>query len=275
MKKYALIGCPLGHSLSPQIHEKLFSLSGERAEYSLAQIEPRDLKSKYDYLKTLDGFNVTIPHKISIIDFCTELSPEAERYGSVNCVKLDGEKRVGFNTDVIGFVRSVEQLGASLNSNVCILGCGGVGRMMALETVYQGGKLTMAVRDEDIPVAMGIKSDIAEKLPNARVSVIPLSEMRGNFDLTVNATPVGMFPNTDFSPLKKEQLKNVSFLFDAVYNPIRTKLFLLAEELGIKASTGMAMLVLQAAAAHEIWSGSHYENDDINAVIRESEALIS
>ena len=116
---YALIGYPLGHSLSPQIHTRLFELAGIGFQYDLTEIKPEELKDKYAYLKSLKGFNITIPHKIPIIGFCTELSEEAKRYESVNCVKNFDGKSVGYNTDCIGFVKSIEQLGATLSSKRC------------------------------------------------------------------------------------------------------------------------------------------------------------
>lgn len=271
---YALIGYPLGHSLSPQIHARLFELAGIKADYSLTEIKPENLKEKYDYLSSLKGFNITIPHKIAIRDFCDDLSEGAKRYGSVNCIKNENNKSTGYNTDVLGFVKSIEVLGASLSSRVCLLGCGGVGRMMAIEAAYQGAELTMAVRADDISVAEGIKSEIEKLLHNDNVKIMLLSEMEGGYDLVVNATPVGMYPKSEFSPLKKEQLKNVSFLFDAVYNPSHTLLSRYAEEMGAKTSTGMAMLVLQAVAAHEIWNGSEYNRDDINKLISDMEKLV-
>ncbi|MDE6725288.1 MAG: shikimate dehydrogenase [Ruminiclostridium sp.] len=271
---YALIGYPLGHSLSPQIHARLFELAGIDFQYDLTEIKPEELKDKYDYLKSLKGFNITIPHKIPIIDFCDDLSEGAKRYGSVNCIKNEEGKSTGYNTDVLGFVKSVEQLGATLRSKVCLLGCGGVGRMMAIESAYQGADLTMAVRTEDIPVAEGIKAEIEKLLPDNKVKVINLSEMSGNYDLVINATPVGMYPKTEFSPLNMEQLQNVTYLFDAIYNPTHTTLSKYAKEMGVNASTGMAMLVLQAVAAHEIWNGSEYKQGDIDTLIKDMEKLV-
>lgn len=274
MKNYALIGFPLGHSLSPQIHGRLFSLAGIQADYKLTEIPPEELQNRFEELKKLDGFNVTIPHKINIIKMCDELSEGAARYGSVNCIKNSGGKTVGYNTDVLGFVKSVEQMGASLSSRVCLLGCGGVGRMMAVEAAYQGAELDIAVRDADIPVAEGIKADIAKILPQRKVKVLRLAEMSSGYDLVVNATPVGMYPNTDNSPLEKSQLRDVKFLFDAVYNPTETKLAKYARELGIKACTGMSMLVLQAVAAQEIWNGSEFDVKEIEKLIADMEALV-
>lgn len=273
---YALIGYPLGHSLSPQIHSKLFELADLEADYKLTEIKPEELKDKYEYLKSLKGFNITIPHKIPIIGFCDELSEGAGRYGSVNCVKNENGKSVGYNTDVLGFVKSIEQLGASLSSRVCILGCGGVGRMMAIEAARQGAELTIAVRTEDIPVARNLQSEINSLLPKASVRVIELREMKSDsgYDLVVNATPVGMYPKTEFSPLLKEQLEGVKYLFDAVYNPTETLLSKYAKEMGARVSTGMAMLVLQAVSAHEIWNGSSYEQKDIETLISNMEKQV-
>lgn len=274
--KYALIGFPLGHSMSPQIHSRLFELAGIEADYQLTEIKPEELKNRYEYLKSLTGFNITIPHKIAVIDFCNELSEGAKRYGSVNCIKNENGRSVGYNTDVLGFIKSVERLGTYLSSRVCILGCGGVGRMMAIEAAHQGAELTIAVRTEDIRIAYGLRDEIVQTLPRASVKVIELREVKPNdgCDLLVNATPVGMYPNTEFSPLTKEQLEGVKYLFDAIYNPAETLLSKYAKEMGARVSTGMAMLVLQAVAAHEIWNGSVYEQKDIEALISNMEKQV-
>lgn len=272
--QYGLIGYPLGHSLSPQIHKRLFELAGIEAEYKLTEIPPEKLRDNFDFLKTLDGFNITIPHKIPIIELCDGLSEGAQRYGSVNCIKTEQGKSIGYNTDKFGFAKSIENMGATLTSRVCLLGCGGVGRMMAIEAACLDAELTMAVREADIPVAEGIRQDINGLFPNRRVNIIRLSEMRGGYDLVINATPVGMYPKAEFSPLKKEQLEGVKYLFDAVYNPAETLLAKYAGELGIKAVTGMSMLVLQAVAAHEIWNGSTYEQEDIQQLISDMEKLV-
>lgn len=276
-KHYGLIGYPLGHSLSPQIHKRLFELDGVEADYELMEIPPEELRKHFDSLKKLDGFNITIPHKINIIELCDGLSEGAHRYGSVNTVKTEDGQSIGYNTDKLGLMRSVEHMGANSSANVCLLGCGGVGRMAAMEAAFLGAKLTIAVREEDIPIAQELKQHVEEELRllgGCDVKVIRLSEVHGGFDLVVNATPVGMYPNVNASPLEKEQLEGVKFLFDAVYNPSETKLAKYARELGIKAQTGMAMLVLQAAAAHEIWEHSVYEQKDLEQLIADMEKLV-
>lgn len=281
MRKFCLIGHPLGHSLSPQIHTRLFELSGESAEYTLVDIAPEELKSKFETLSEYDGFNITIPHKIAIIDYCGELSEGAKRYGSVNCVK-NGEVKLGCNTDCIGFTKSIELLGASLGSKVLLIGCGGVGRMMAIETAMSGGELSIAALKSDLPLVEKVIEEIHELKPDAHVRVAMISgnaisaEDLNNekFDLLINASPVGMFPKVDRIPCEEDVLDNVRFVFDAIYNPRDTLLTKTAREKGCKAMSGMAMLVLQAVAAHEIWDGASYNNEDIDRLISDMEALV-
>ncbi len=281
MRRFGLIGHPLGHSLSPQIHTLLFELSGEAVDYNLYDITPEDLKGKFDFLAELDGFNVTIPHKVDIIEYCDRLSEGAERYRSVNCLK-NGAEKVGYNTDVLGFTKSIELLGASLCSKVLLIGCGGVGRMMAIETALEGGNLTVAALKSDLPLAENVEKEIRARKPDAKFKIAVIGEnglscgdLNGeSFDLMINACPVGMFPKVDRMPCLPEVLDSVKYVFDAVYNPKDTLLAKTAREKGAKAMTGMAMLVLQAVAAHEIWDNAHYNKEDIDKLISDMEELV-
>lgn len=282
MKTYAIIGYPLGHTLSPNIHERLFKLSGKEANYVKMEIPPEELKAKYDELSALGGFNITIPHKVPIIEYCDRLDEGAARYGSVNCLK-NGEEKVGYNTDVLGFTKSIELMGASLSSKVLLIGCGGVGRMMAIETALSGGELTIAVLKSDEALVNAVISEIKKMKPDAEVnyvfiggSVVSASDFAEKpvFDLIVNASPVGMFPKVDRMPCDENMLENVKFVFDVVYNPRDTLLVKTAEKHGVKAMSGMAMLVLQAVAAHEIWNGSAFKDEDIRQLISDMEALV-
>lgn len=285
MRKFGILGHPLGHSLSPQIHAALFALDGETVDYQMYDIAPEELVGKFDFLATLDGFNITIPHKVSIIDFCDRLDEGAQRYRSVNCVKCgaNSPEKVGYNTDVIGFTKSIEALGASLGSKVLLIGCGGVGRMMAIETAMSGGDLTIAALKSDRALAEEVVKEIKALKPNAKVQIAYISGEAldrcdlpegAEYDLLVNACPVGMFPKVDRMPCTPAVLDGVKFVFDAVYNPKVTLLAKTAREKGARAMTGMAMLVLQAVAAHEIWDGASYKTEDINKIIADMEELI-
>ncbi|MCR4780184.1 MAG: shikimate dehydrogenase [Ruminiclostridium sp.] len=283
MKKYALIGHPLGHSLSPQIHERLMKLAGIDGSYKLLDIPPEELTGRFAELEALDGFNATIPHKVGIIPYCGRLDDSAERFGSVNCVK-NGSGKVGYNTDVFGFTRSIDMLGASLASRVLVIGCGGVGRMIAAEAAYSGGRVTVAVLSDFLADAEKTVEGIKSRMPAADIktagikgAVLCADDFGGSvpeFDLLINASPVGMFPKTDAVPCSEDIIRSAGSVFDVIYNPNDTLLTRTARELGKPAMTGMAMLVLQAAAAQEIWNGASFAGDDLKTLIADMENMI-
>lgn len=283
MKHYALIGHPLGHSLSPQIHARLMELAGIEGTYELMDIPYEELKNSFPKLAKLDGFNATIPHKVDIILYCTKLDKTAARFGSVNCVR-NGEEKVGYNSDVFGFTRSIDMLGAKLASRILVIGCGGVGRMIVAEAAYNGGNVTVAVLSDFMQDAEKTVGEIMTKMPGVNIELLPIhgdtlsaEDFGGNvpaFDLLVNASPVGMFPKTDAMPCTKDVLEHTDKVFDVVYNPKDTLLTKTARELGKPAMTGMAMLVLQAAAAQEIWNGAKFSPEDLKALITDMENLI-
>ena len=280
MKKFlfGIIGHPIGHTLSPVIHKKLVelanpSLSQEQLddmfEYSVFDVPPNDLADKFASLTERVGLNVTIPHKIEIGNLLPHLDESSERYGAVNTV--DCGSMTGYNTDVYGFNRAIQTLGTDLKGKVLLLGCGGVGRMMALETVWAGGTLTIAVRPDDLSVADSLKSEIFEKTGSKNVTVTTLEKIDSKFDLLINSTPVGMSPNIDDCPVSEEIIAKSKYVFDAIYNPKNTKLIKLAVKNNIPSTSGMSMLVWQAAKAQEIWHKIKYNLEDIEKIIKEME----
>ena len=274
MSKFALTGHPLGHSMSPLIHDRLFALSGFEAEpYQLLDIAPEDIPSSRAVFVEFFGMNVTIPHKQAVIALMDELGESAQRYSSVNCIKNDGGRLIGYNTDCDGFLRSVELL--PISGNVVLLGCGGVGRMMAVETVLHGGALTLAIRPQDIKNAQLLMAEIMEKCSGASVKIADISTLDGSFDLLLNATPVGMFPNTNACAVSDKVIENCLSFFDAVYNPTETLLMKKARALGKTAVGGASMLVYQAVKAHEIWYGGSFSSEDISKIILEVESEVN
>lgn len=274
MKKYALIGHPLGHSMSPLIHYKLFGFSGcEECVYELTDISPEELSDKLGYLKSLEGFNITIPHKTAVIPMLDGLAESAERYGAVNCVKNDSGRLTGYNTDCDGFLKSVE--GFPLNGKVLLLGCGGAGRMMGIEAALHGAELTIAVRRSSVKKAQLLMAEILAKCEKSTIKITNINEIEGRFDVLLNSTPVGMYPNTDSCPVNDNVIENCDYFFDAVYNPTETILIKKAKALGKTAVGGAAMLVYQAVKAHEIWDGSLYTPEQISAVISDTEQAVA
>lgn len=272
MKKYAILGYPLKHTMSPPIHKRLFGLEGKTAEYEICEYPPEALADKAEYLNSLGGYNVTIPFKVDIIKYLDELDESAKRYNSVNCVVRRDGKNIGFNTDCYGFLRSLEAGGASLNGRVLQIGCGGVGRMIATEAALHGADLTIVALPEFVKGAEDTAADILKLVPNAKISVITHDKISGEFDLLINASPVGMFPKVDECPVTEQVIKSCKSVFEVIYNPNVTKLMKTAEENGIKTIGGMAMLVWQAVVAHEIWSGAKYRDEDIEKLIDDMRA---
>ena len=269
-RKYALIGDKLGHTLSPPIHKRLFELRGREFSYELLEIDPAELDGKKAQLRELSGYNVTIPHKPAIIAQLDKLDESAKRYGAVNCVDTKDGVSVGYNTDCDGFLRSVKNSGGKLSGNTLLLGAGGVGRMMAIETALAGGRLTMAVLEDFKPQAEKVKADILEKVPGADVRIVTFDAIPDeHFDTLINATPVGMYPKCDACAVGDEVIARADFVFDAIYNPKETLLIQKAKDLGKTAVGGMAMLVWQAVSAHEIWDGDSYADDEVQAIIDE------
>ena len=267
MEKYAILGYPLKHTMSPPIHKRLFELEGKTAEYEICELPPEELAGKVDYLNSLGGYNITIPFKVDIIKYLDELDESAKRYNSVNCVVNRDGKNIGFNTDCYGFLRSLEAENISLTGKVLQIGCGGVGRMMAIEAALHGADLTIVSLPEFIKGAEDAAAEAKKLAPNAKIKVITHEQISGEFDLLFNASPVGMFPKTEECPVTEEVVKSCKNVFEVIYNPDVTMLMKIAEKNGIKAVGGMAMLVWQAVVAHEIWSGAKYRDEDIAELI--------
>lgn len=274
MEKYALIGHPLGHSMSPLIHEKLFALSGKNnISYELVDISPEELPESIELMQTFKGLNVTIPHKQNVISFMDSLGESAKRYNSVNCIQNDNGKLTGYNTDCDGFLMSAERL--PISENVAVLGCGGVGRMIAIETALHGGKLTLAVIPQDVKNAQILMAEILSKCSNASVRIVDISSLNEGFDLVINATPVGMYPKTEFCAISDNVIEKSGSFFDVVYNPTETLLMRKARSQGKTAVGGASMLVYQAVKAHEIWYGGKFRTEDIDQIIKAVEKSVN
>ena len=269
---FAVIGHPIGHTMSPFIHKRLFGLAGENGDYSIIDVVPDELPVKIKMLDELCGYNITIPNKQVIIPYLDRLDEKAAMYGSVNTVK-NGSVREGFTTDPIGFLKALRHAGIAFGGNVVILGSGGVARTFVYEAALAGCNITLAARNTD--AAGRLAQEVCGKIDGTKIHTCTISELDGSGimpDLLVNATPVGMYPDTDSVPVSDKIISGSSSVFDAIYNPLETVLIKKAAANGSKALGGMSMLVWQAVAAHEIWDGSIYSNDDISQLVEDSAA---
>ena len=271
VREFAVIGHPIGHTMSPFIHKRLFELSGEKGQYGIIDISPEELGAKMTLLNELAGYNITIPHKQAIIPLIDELDSKARLYGSVNTVS-NGSVRKGYTTDPDGFVKALEGRGIPLEGRVMILGSGGAARTFVYEAAKKGCDITIVVRSPEKAQKGELACEVRKNIPTALVRTCLLSEIGNESypDLLVNGTPVGMYPHTDAMPVTEKFLSGCRRVFDAVYNPLETKLIRAAKANGAEALGGMSMLVWQAAAAHEIWDGSSYSIDEIDQLIEDS-----
>ncbi len=267
-KKYAVIGHPIGHSLSPFIHEKLFILDGIDAQYTALDIDNLDTDYN-EILLHLDGYNVTIPHKQNIITKLDYISDKSKLCNSVNTVK-NSDKAEGYTTDGFGFLAAVKsQYGGVVPKNVLIFGYGGAARAIAFECIQSGCNISFAVREKSISNCKELAYEIYQKL-GVLTNVFATDNIKSDLDidLVVNATPVGMYPNTDACVVPDKIIQKASAVFDSVYNPLETVLLKKAKAMNKKAIGSIDMLVYQAAKAHEIWVGATYNDADLQKICK-------
>ena len=275
-RKYCILGETLKHTMSPPIHKRLFELRNREFEYEIKEISPQDLKASADELNSMAGYNITIPHKVAIIDQIDRLDESAKRYSSVNCVDNKNGITTGYNTDCDGFLETVRSMGANLSGEVLLIGCGGVGRMIAIESALAGANLNIAVLESDMPLALQVEKEIKAIKSDAKVNIVLNTQIdtKKQYDLLVNACPVGMYPRVDACPVSDEVIEKCDAVFDIIYNPKETLLLKKAKEMGKKTVGGMAMLVWQAVSAHKIWDGDEYTVDEVNGIIDEMNEIV-
>lgn len=233
---YGLLGEHLPHSFSPQIH---MSLGNE--DYHLFEIAPENLEN-FLTERNFKGLNVTIPYKKAVMTYLDEISPEAEKIGAVNTITVRDGKLCGDNTDYFGFKYMVEKSGITIkDKKVLVLGSGGAS--LTVQTVLKD---------------MGAK----EILVVSRNGEINYTNIYSNTDtdIIVNTTPVGMYPDNMNSPVDLSKFPNITGVIDVVYNPLKTRLIMEAEKMGIPYMTGLPMLVAQAKKAHEIFFNTIIDN---------------
>lgn len=240
MKNFGLIGKNIAYSFSEShFHDKFRKENITNSTYQLFDLKSISEVEELFQTKELKGFNVTIPYKEEIIPYLDELSPEAQKIGAVNCVKIQNNKKIGFNTDAFGFENSLQPLLEKHHQKALILGDGGAAKavkfiLTKLEIDYQSVTRKGELRFPDLD------KEIISKHP-----------------LIINCTPVGTFPDLEASPDIPYQFITTShLLYDLIYNPEKTKFLQLGEIKGAKIKNGYEMLVLQAEKSWEIWSQS-------------------
>jgi 3-dehydroquinate dehydratase / shikimate dehydrogenase len=262
---YGVIGNPITHSLSPILHN-----AGFRNRHIDAIYLPFRVIDLADFLRAIKplkivGFSVTLPHKERILRHLDGCDPLAAAIGAVNTVVVRrGGKLFGYNTDYVGVLRAIEQRMPIAGSRVLVLGAGGAARALAFALAKGGASVSICARRMERARKLAREAD-GDAMPRGALK-------REFFDAIVNATPVGMHPNTRQSPLNANEL-NCRIVFDAVYRPRRTRLLQLAAAKGIETISGVEMFLAQGIAQWEIWTGTRAPEALMRrAVLRKLEA---
>lgn len=265
--RLGLIGYPLGHSLSPWIHENYLKRANLNGSYEKIEIKPDEQFDKaIKQLKAsdVDGFNITVPYKERIIPYLDELTKEAKAMGAVNTVLKRNGRWIGYNTDGIGYVRSLylsqPKVEKMKTDRVLILGAGGAARGI-YHALIDEGFTQIDIANRTISTA---KKIIKERKPKIRAEAIGLESLKDitDYDLIIQTTSVGMHPNVNQTVISLNGDLTGKVVSDIVYQPLETLFLREAKKLGASICYGHTMLLYQALHAFEIWTGKTI--DDTN-----------
>ncbi len=265
-KLIGLLGHPVDHSMSPAMHTASYAHLGEDIVYLSFDVEPEGLKAAVDGMKVMGfvGANVTMPCKTFVGQYLDELTPAAELMGAVNTVAIRDGKAIGHNTDGAGFVKNLELNGVTIKgAHVTLIGCGGAGSaimtQLALDKVAKIDVFN--AKDQFWDATLDRVAKVSEKTGTP----IELHDLADKDDMKacalassifINATPVGMAPNTDGCVATEDMLHEGLAVGDTVYNPRETTLIKMAKAKGLTACGGLGMLLQQAALGEEFWNGA-------------------
>ncbi|MBQ0098233.1 MAG: hypothetical protein KBS62_04795 [Oscillospiraceae bacterium] len=269
--KFALIGKNIEKSVSPFIHERLFSLDKIDAEYNTIDLCDKSLESVIPSLKSLSGYNVTVPFKEEIVKYLDNLDNSAQIPMCVNTVKND-KLSAGYLTDSYGFAKSLKSIYKGKIHSAVILGCGGAARAVAFELVNLGAtNIHFVIRGQSKEKCKKLINDLnLYGFSGAKI----LQNADFDYDILVNATPVGS--NKNFGCFASDELiSRAKVVFDLIYSPSETKLIKKAKAYNKVTINGISMLVYQAAKAHEIFFDSRYDIQSLDKICKETENLLS
>lgn len=261
-KLFGIIGYPLGHSLSPTLHEYIMKKIGLEGSYHTFEVQENELDAAIQRLKSLGftGFNVTIPHKQMIVSYLDEITQEAQWMGAVNTVLIKNEKLYGYNTDGIGFIHALINSNIEIkDKSVVVLGAGGVARAVVYSLICKRLKKLWVLNRT--PYRAELLAKEASKRTGfsyinfGRLNEETITKAGQSADLLINATSVGMWPNIDATVFSFNSITPEFTVIDLVYNPIETKFLRKAHIAGAETIDGLDMLIFQGIGAMKIWSG--------------------
>jgi len=267
-KIVCLLGYPVAHSISPQIHNRAFGALGLPYVYIPLNVEPRVFHSAIYTLRSgMIGANVTIPHKERAFRICDEISELSAATGTVNTLYMKDGRLCGTTTDPIGFYRALESVGHIFDGgdDVVVLGSGGTARTLCSALLLDKKCRSLVIAARSVDKAEALASSI-NKLGTVSVRCVKIGDPRSAevFDkcsLLVNCTSVGMRPNVDDTPLDKVFFRAGMTVFDVIYNPGETRFLREAAQAGCRVKNGLLMLLYQGLESFRYWTGVEAPED--------------
>ena len=266
-----LIGHPVEHSFSPPMHNAAFDALNMDYAYVAFDVNPNDLKSAIEGAESLNikGFNVTIPHKVDVMQYLDELDEVARLIGAVNTIDFKNLK--GYNTDGIGAVKAIEEVTSIKNKNVVVAGAGGASRAISFYIAKYGAE-SLTILNRNQAKAESLASDVSDSGLIGEVASDSINAI-GNYmegaDVLIDTTPLGMHPNIKDEPIvKADKMDEDLVVFDAVYNPNETVLLKEAIKANAKPVYGIKMLLYQGAESFKIWTGKTAPVDVMEKALR-------
>ncbi|MFQ6612570.1 MAG: shikimate dehydrogenase [Fidelibacterota bacterium] len=270
MKTFAVIGNPVEHSWSPELHQAIFRQTGLKAEYRKIEVPPNKL-AEFVLENTLDGFNVTLPHKESIIPYLDALDYHAETLQAVNCVIRVNGKQVGYNMDWVGFKRALEEQVVDLAGyHTIILGAGGAARAVAYtlaQLPVRFIQITSRTWERASRLVHWLEKAVSTPARVVEWERISVSLQNTGPLVIINTTPLGMWPDIDKIPLDPQLLKKGTILIDTIYNPPETRWLKEGQKQGCLIFGGLEMFIAQGLASDRLWfSSNRLEKIDLNQI---------
>ena len=254
-KTYCIIGDPINHSLSPAIHNAAFNTLGLNCSYIALRVQEGQLKNSIDSLRAINigGFNVTMPHKVKILNYVDRCDKTVQLVGAANTVNSEEGKFCAYNTDVAGFISPLRERKISFSGvEVLILGAGGAARAVVVALSGERGIANINIFNRNTDRSANL-AKLVKKL-GLKASIVSnddIQKIASKSDLIINTTPLGM--SNEESLIKSASISKDSIVYDIVYKPINTKLIVNAKTAGAQVVYGYEMLLEQATASFKIW----------------------
>ena len=265
-----LIGNPVEHSISPEIHNFMFAETKENGIYLAFKVEKENIKKSLEGMKSLGikGFNVTIPHKEEVLSSLDFISEEVKAIKACNTIFNNDGKLEGYNTDYLGFLKTLEEEGFQIEGkNIAVLGAGGASRAILL-ALKNNKPSNVDIFNRSLDKAKNLIDEFEIKSSRAFL----LTDFKNHslkYDLIINTTSVGMGALKDQSPIEKNvEFKKEAMLYDLIYNPSKTKFLEIGASRNLKIINGLDMLLYQAILSFQIWTKKEFDIKDMKSKLK-------